>query len=51
MPGPHSVEVLMLHQDTRNLTEQSIYPWIPGKTLGDSVPFWASRCFPVMTGK
>ena len=23
----------MLHQDTRNLTEQSIYHWIPGKML------------------
>ncbi|CAK9059329.1 unnamed protein product [Durusdinium trenchii] len=34
-------KVLMLHQETHNLTEQSIYPWIPGKKtwrLGPALP-------------
>jgi len=47
-------KVLMLHQDTRNLTEQSIYPWIPGKKswrLGNSLPHHRLMALQVMEGK
>lgn len=46
-------KVLMLHQDTRNLTEQSIYPWIPGKKswrLGHSLPHHRLMALQVMEG-
>lgn len=46
-------KVLMLHQDTRNLTEQSIYPWIPGKKswrLGNSLPHHRLMALQVMEG-
>jgi len=46
-------KVLMLHQDTRNLTEQSIYHWIPGKKswrLGHALPNRRLVALQVMEG-